>query len=305
MLSYQSKIRFFILTISLTFVASCATRQEFEMLERTVWDMKADMREVEDKAEDIEKGFPQGGKDFTKTLNSIKKDQESLKQGQGEVYSRLQAFSQELQEVTNRIDTMEHTLAQKGLQEGIVGREQLLHEIARLDKRINDLTAQTQTQPGSETMASAIPREGIPKTQAPVEPPSEKEPEQASPKQENAETLYKDGRKAYEEGDTKQAREIFNQVIRKYPKSRYSENAQYWIGETYYKEKDYELAFMAFQEVLRKNPQSSKAPAALYKQALSFYNIGDRKAGEYYLKRLIENYPNSEEAGRAKKKLGQ
>lgn len=82
-----------------------------------------------------------------------------------------------------------------------------------------------------------------------------------------------------------------------------TDNAQFWIAETYYNEKDFEGAILAYETLLKKYPNSEKVPGALLKQGFSFIEIGDRKTGKTILEKLRERYPDSKEAGLAKKKI--
>ncbi|MEE9591314.1 MAG: tetratricopeptide repeat protein, partial [Thermodesulfobacteriota bacterium] len=79
--------------------------------------------------------------------------------------------------------------------------------------------------------------------------------------------------------------------------------AQYWIGEIFYAKGDWERAILEFDDVIKKYPKGDKVPAALLKEGLSFSRLGAKKESRLLLTRVIKNYPKSNEADIAKKKL--
>ncbi|HCC69077.1 MAG TPA: tol-pal system protein YbgF [Nitrospiraceae bacterium] len=117
--------------------------------------------------------------------------------------------------------------------------------------------------------------------------------------------LYLEAYEIYKKGETREARERFESLIKEHPKNEYSSRAHFWIGESYYKEKKYESAILAYEDYLRENPKGEKTPEALLKQGYSFYAIGDARIGKVILEKLIRKFPNSSEAEMAKKRLGE
>ena len=115
--------------------------------------------------------------------------------------------------------------------------------------------------------------------------------------------LYKTAKQAFDKLDFDTARERFQLFIKKYPKSRNADNAQFWIGEIYYREKWYEKAILEYQEVIEKYPKGNKVKDALLKQGYAFNNIGQKSNARIVLKELIKKYPGSNQAKIAKKKL--
>lgn len=115
--------------------------------------------------------------------------------------------------------------------------------------------------------------------------------------------LYKTAKQAFDKLDFDTARERFQLFIKKYPKSRNADNAQFWIGEIYYREKWYEKAILEYQEVIEKYPKGNKVKDALLKQGYAFNNIGQKSNARIVLKELIKKYPGTNQAKIAKKKL--
>lgn len=117
--------------------------------------------------------------------------------------------------------------------------------------------------------------------------------------------IYQLAKQAFDKGEYNTAREGFQELIKRYPKSKNADNAQFWIGEIYYREKWYEKAIVEYQKVVEAYPKGNKVKSALLKQGYAFANIGDTANASLILKDLIRRYPDSNEATIAKRKLKQ
>lgn len=130
------------------------------------------------------------------------------------------------------------------------------------------------------------------------EKPKRKEKKKLSEKE-----MYALAKQAFDRGDFEAAREGFLEIIKKYPRSGWVDNAQFWIGDTYYREKWYEKAILEYQKVIENYPKGNKVSASLLKQGFAFFNIGDKANARLILKELIKKYPQSNETKIAIKKL--
>jgi tol-pal system protein YbgF len=101
------------------------------------------------------------------------------------------------------------------------------------------------------------------------------------------------------------ARESFIGVIKKYPGGRYAHIAQYWVAESSYAQRNYEQAIQDYQLLLDYYPDSPKKAEAELKKAYSLYESGKKKLARKTLNHLLANYPNTTEAGQAKRLLKQ
>jgi len=118
-----------------------------------------------------------------------------------------------------------------------------------------------------------------------------------------ASDLYRRAYSEYEESRFGSAILDFEEFLRLYPKHEYSDNAQYWIGESYYSQGEYGQAIVEFNKVLDKYAHEDKASAALLKIGLSLSNMGDGERSKVFLKRLVSEYPQSDAALEAQKLL--
>jgi len=117
------------------------------------------------------------------------------------------------------------------------------------------------------------------------------------------ESTYAAAYELFKDGKFDRAREAFQNFLKQYPDTEYSDNAQFWIGECYYFEKKYENAILEYEKVAKNYPEGDKVPYALLKQGLSFLNLGDKASAKLILQRVINEYPNTNQARTAKTRL--
>ncbi len=103
----------------------------------------------------------------------------------------------------------------------------------------------------------------------------------------------------------KAALPLFDQFLKKYPKSSMADNAQYWRGETLYGLKQFPEAVLEFQKVVKKYPKSDKIPAAILKQGYCFFEAKEYLDAKAFLQKVITQYPQSDEASKARDKVQQ
>jgi tol-pal system protein YbgF len=103
----------------------------------------------------------------------------------------------------------------------------------------------------------------------------------------------------------KAALPLFDQFLKKYPKSSMADNAQYWKGETLYGLKQFPEAVLEFQKVVKKYPRSDKVPAAVLKQGYCFFEAKEYLDAKAFLQKVVTQYPKSDEASKAREKIQQ
>jgi tol-pal system protein YbgF len=108
--------------------------------------------------------------------------------------------------------------------------------------------------------------------------------------------------RSYERKDYQVAAIRFRDFAKKYPKSRLTASAQFWLGESHFAMKEFDKAIVAYDEV-RRFPQTDKAPAALLRQGFAFAELGEKLNARLVLQELVEKFPQSAEAPRAKQRL--
>ncbi len=115
--------------------------------------------------------------------------------------------------------------------------------------------------------------------------------------------LYDSGYNLYRKGSYAEARKAFQSYIKSYPDTTLTDNAYFWIGEAYYNEGSYEKAIILYDKIVREFKSGDKVPSALLKQAFAFDALGDEPDARIVLKRVIKEFPQSEQASVARRKL--
>ncbi len=126
----------------------------------------------------------------------------------------------------------------------------------------------------------------------------------AEPKN-DVEAAYNACYKLFKEGQYVKAREEFQKFLKQHPKTAYSDNAQFWIGETWYVEDKFERAIVEYQKVVKDYPNGDKVPYALLKQGMAFQKLGDKASAKIVYNQVIKKYPNTNQARVAKAKLSE
>jgi tol-pal system protein YbgF len=124
-----------------------------------------------------------------------------------------------------------------------------------------------------------------------------------SGKKQDKEGLCSAAYQLFKDGNYDKARSEFRNFLSLHPRSEYSDNAQFWIGECYFFEKNYEKAILEYEKVTKNFPKGKKVPYALLKQGLSFLNLKDKTSAKLLLQQVIRDYPNTNQARIARSKL--
>ena len=117
--------------------------------------------------------------------------------------------------------------------------------------------------------------------------------------------LYTEGMTLVRAEHAAEGRKLLQDFLSAEPNSVLVPNALYWIGESLYVEKNYPQAILSFKEVTRRYPKHHKAAAALLKIGMSYAMMGEKDNASLYLRALLQDFPKSEPAPAARKKLAE
>ncbi len=244
---------------------------------------------------------------LNRKINRQKRELQIVRQQQAELVSRLDTLQNEFQRMQGRIEESRH-YAQKAsddvisLSEGLTSTaeryEQELNQIQEEIRTIKTLLGMKVASRKEETVKSI--KERIVKEDTAALPTEALAKVAGSP---DPEELYNSAYSKLSKGDYKEAREEFKKFLELFPRTEYSDNAQFWIGESYYREKRYEEAIIEFEEVIKKYPEGNKVPDAQLKQAFSFIALKDTNSAKLLLQKIIDRYPASDQAEIARAKL--
>lgn len=115
--------------------------------------------------------------------------------------------------------------------------------------------------------------------------------------------LYSQAYADYARGNYDLAIQGFQEYLRTYPNTEFSDNAQYWIGECLYGKQKYAEAIEAWNALFRDFPSSDKLPDARFKKGLALERLGRRSQALVEYRYVVDRYPNSEAGRKAREKL--
>jgi tol-pal system protein YbgF len=265
-----------VILVCLLGIWGCATQSDVNTIDNRISAME--MRDAEQR-----QGREQLKSDVERRNQALRKQSAGLR-------AVLEEMNEELRILSGRLEEMEHSLKQqqRKAEELEKKREEKLDRLAELSDQHSERIIRMEQYLNLES--SKKPVAVVPSGTPATKPLSEDE-------------IYRSAKQAFDQGDSEAAKKGFQEFIRRYPKSKNADNAQFWIGEIYYREKWYEKAILEYQNVIEKYPKGNKVPAALLKQGLAFSNIGDKPNAKLILEELNRKYPKSNEAKISTQKL--
>lgn len=199
----------------------------------------------------------------------------------------LESLKVEMSTLRGQIEVQTHTIEQ------LKQRQRDLY--TDVDKRIQRIEQNKSKNQNAETVpeSTAKPEESTPTEENDVEP--------VDPTK--AEAVYQKAFKLLKESQYGQAHVAFKAFLKDYPDSAFSDNAQYWLGETNYVRQEYELAINEYQALLNTFPDSKKVSHALLKIGYSYAELGNADDAKKTLKEVMAQYPGTTAARLADERL--
>jgi tol-pal system protein YbgF len=285
-----------LLAAAVTMLSACVTTDEMEAFRQDIGRLQRESSAMQNELNGMKE----------KTAGVAKEESFNvMRQSQSEIQSMLSNASRDIQVLSGRFDENKYFVENK-LKESSTEMELLKAQLTALEGRLKEMKTRIDTVESQVKENKAALKEGLEENAG----DAEGTPVQAAPgADKNAKNQYADKKAHYDaayalfiNGKYSEAREKFELFLKTYPQNEFSDNAQFWIGETYYREKDFESAILSYETLLKKFPKSQKAPSALLKQGLSFVEIGDPKTAKVILDQVVERFPETNEATIAKKK---
>jgi len=110
------------------------------------------------------------------------------------------------------------------------------------------------------------------------------------------EQAYRDAYSAFRAGSLDQSIAMFEEFLKKYPKSPLASDAIYWIGETRFAHGRFDEAVLQFDRVIKEFPGSKKEVSALLKQGQCFEKMKDQRSARIIFEKLVAEYPHTAQA---------
>ena len=115
--------------------------------------------------------------------------------------------------------------------------------------------------------------------------------------------LYSQAYADFARGNYDLAVQGFGEYIRNYPGTDFTDNAQYWIGESLYGKKMYAEAIEAWNTLFKDYPASDKVPDARVKKGMALERLGRKSQALVEYRYVVDRYPNSQAARIARERL--
>jgi len=298
--------RFFLLFLLPFILFGCiASQDEIQTLKIKVINLETTLNKQSQKSEELEKKLDELNKKIISLENKLSKD--LMVEMKTQVLSELDEIKKEQAQLSSQVEDIKFSQEEseknfKTQLENLATQTQALElKIKELEKKLEiapkELPKETPP-PSNATLTSA---ENATKISAIK--PEEKREEKPEEKPLSEAQLYEKAYSYYQKGDLQNAKKLFEEYIKKFPKGKWIGQAYFWIGEIYFKEKNYEEAILNYQKLIELPGWNPLKPSAMLKQAQAFKALGDTEAYKILLKKLINQYPQSKEAEVAKKLL--
>ena len=224
----------------------------------------------------------------------------------------IQENQRQVQTVQRELERLRARVEDRGVRSGGEGEDR----VTVLEERLSELEKQSGTTTGEETARATASTLPPTTTTLPAPPPStvdddewrrEVSGEQASVSKlnvaEKGEFLgLLDG---LARKDCARVTPQLNTFAASRKESPLADNAIYWAARCYALRRDQNQAIAKFYDVVQRYPKGDKAPAALWAQGNIFLELGDAPDARLAFSKLIRDYPNVDEAARARKKLSE
>jgi tol-pal system protein YbgF len=223
--------------------------------------------------------------------------------------SDLQRLAEDNQKELKRLNEQlaaQTAAYQKASQDRRVQDEQMQLSLKEMSERLGELNERLQ--PGVATASAPAPSFGAPPvnrdvssstSQPPLTPPSSAVAGTPPAPRE----LYSQAYADYARGNYDVSIQGFQEYLRAYPNTDFSDNAQYWIGECLYGKQKYAEAIEAWNTLIRDFPSSDKLPDGRFKKGLALERLGRRSQALIEYRYVSEHYPNSDAGRKAREKL--
>ncbi|GKX54271.1 cell division protein CpoB [Leminorella grimontii] len=210
---------------------------------------------------------------------------ERISNAQGQLLTQLQ---QQLSDSQRDIDTLRGQIQTNQYQlEQIVERQKIiLQQIDELGSKGASSSASTSTSNGSAASSAST---GASSPAAST----------GNEKQDydNAVAMVNDKSK------TDSAISAFQDFVKRYPKSSYQSNANYWLGQLFYSKGKKDDASYYYATVVKNYPKSPKASESMLKVGIIMQEKGDKASAKAVYQRVVSLYPNTAIAKQAEKRL--
>ena len=222
-----------------------------------------------------------------------------------QVASRMQEIELELQRLRDQLERLQASGAEenaiRNLQERVAFIERQLGMEARVQGPAATAPVPSSMQPGQGRPDQPLPEHGV-ATAAPdnrQQPPLGIRSTPLSPE----EQAYREAYAAFRSGSLDQAVQMFDDFLKRNPKSEFAPSAVYWVGEARFAQGRFDEAVLQFDRVLKEFPGSKNVINSLLKQGESFEKMGETRSARVIFEKIVSDYPHTAQGRLASGKL--
>jgi tol-pal system protein YbgF len=259
--------------VFLVWLGGCATSVD---LKKTQRDYDSKMSSQQGDVEKLQARLDKFEKNYTETMRDVRNNQANLGADFGTVRDDVRTLRGQMEEMNKEFTAMGRSQNMKNRLDDLVSRIGYIENTLGIGKK--EPSGQRSDASGGEPSAEI----------------------KTDPK-----TAYNACYKLFKDGQYAKAREEFQKFLKQHPKTTYSDNAQFWIGEAWYVEEKYEKAIVEYEKVIKGYPTGDKVPYALLKQGMSFQKLGDKASAKIVYQQIIKKYPQTSQAKVARTKLSE
>lgn len=106
-------------------------------------------------------------------------------------------------------------------------------------------------------------------------------------------------------GETGMAREVYEDLVRRWPQDARAADAGFRAGELLAAQKRHREALLAFGRVAEDHPRAERAPDAMLGAAEAMVQLGMKDEAKAVLGQLVQKYPKASAAAKAKARLAE
>jgi tol-pal system protein YbgF len=223
-------------------------------------------------------------------LLAANKDIERLQVQVAGLQGQFVSLQRVVEETAREVKRLNETLAEqnatmrKGLQDQRLQGEAVQTTLREISDRLGEIAERLQSYRAPAESGTPAGPGAMPSLPAPRE-------------------LYSQAYADFARGNYDLAIQAFSEYIKAFPDTEFSDNAQYWIGESLYGKQQFEPAIEAWKTLIRDFPSSDKLPDARVKMGMAHEKLGRRSQALLEYRYVIDRYPNSPAARLAREKL--
>lgn len=223
-----------------------------------------------------------------------------------DILDRLDRLTREVRELRGEVEDDSGAVSDLSRRQ-----KELFLDLDRRLKRLEGGTVSTTpTAPTSAATASATSSGTAPSQQPAAGPAASGGPAPAAPTATAAgadplkeQNQYQQAFGLLKEGRYEQASKAFSSFLKTYPSGPYSDNAQYWLGETYYVNRQFQPAMTEFNKLVQAYPDSAKVGHAKLKMGLIYAETGEIERAKKTLEEVAARYPTTPQGRLARERL--